>query len=62
MFFFNNGITFPFSYSEILNKWRQEVIPGLNKYMKQIDTNRYNYYIIMDHFSVFTIHLKEQVR
>ena len=37
------------------------MIPDLNCYVEQIDTNRYNDYKITDRFFVLTIHLKDEV-
>ena len=39
----------------------KDVIGGLNCYVKQIITKRYNYYIITDHLFVLTVNLKDQV-
>ena len=59
--FLTNGITFPLSNSKRSREWRKEVIEGFNCYLRQINANKYNDYIITDTVFVITLLLKDEV-
>ena len=40
----------------------KNIIGGLNCYVKQINKNKYNDYIITDHSLVLAVNLKDQVK
>ena len=56
-----NVITLPLSDSERSTERRKNVIDGLNCYTKQINTKKYNEYIITDHFLIMTVLFKDKV-
>ena len=45
-----NGITFTLLNGKISTEWRNDVIEGLDSYVKQINIKKYNDYIITYNF------------
>ena len=54
-------LLFPLPNSKRSREWRKEVIEGFNCYLRQINANKYNDYIITDTVFVITLLLKDEV-